>query len=91
VVRFTWSNGITTEATEITEKNSLSGSVYSVCSVVDFKLTQSLGEKVVDDSHRLSQIVVGHVRPRDDVHHRGHRDHREIIVVLLGALGVLGG
>jgi len=32
--------GITTEATEITEKNSLSGSVYSVCSVVDFKLTR---------------------------------------------------
>jgi hypothetical protein len=32
--------GSTTEATEITERNSLSGSVYSVCSVVDFKLTQ---------------------------------------------------
>jgi hypothetical protein len=31
--------GITTEATEITEKNSLSGSVYSVCSVVNFKPT----------------------------------------------------
>jgi hypothetical protein len=32
--------GITTEATEITKNNSLSGSVYSVCSAVDFKLTQ---------------------------------------------------
>jgi hypothetical protein len=34
--------GITTEATEITENNGLSGSVYSVCSVVDFKLSQYL-------------------------------------------------
>jgi hypothetical protein len=40
LLSFTWSGGITTEATEITEKNSLSGSVYSVCSVVDFKPTQ---------------------------------------------------
>jgi hypothetical protein len=34
--------GITTEATEITEKNIPSTSVYSVCSVVDFKLTWHL-------------------------------------------------
>jgi hypothetical protein len=36
--------GITTEATEITEKKCLSASVYSVCSVVSFKLKQGRGE-----------------------------------------------